>query len=115
MQSTSSRPVHAPWRDTTWDSPRAPGLPSTAARHYGLAWLWLLHGFSLLHDDIMDGGHTRRGRAAAWVVYGVPAALLTGDALLTLALGVLANSGSAASMGVCVRMMSALVRGQGND
>ncbi|MEU3657963.1 polyprenyl synthetase family protein [Streptomyces sp. NPDC032161] len=75
----------------------------------------LLHGFSLLHDDIMDGDRTRRGRAAAWVVYGVPAALLTGDALLTLALGVLADSGSAASMDVCVRMMSALVRGQSND
>jgi geranylgeranyl diphosphate synthase type I len=75
----------------------------------------LLHGFSLLHDDIMDGDRTRRGRAAAWVVYGVPAALLTGDALLTLALGVLADSGSAACTGVCVRMMNALVRGQGND
>ncbi|GGQ19636.1 polyprenyl synthetase family protein [Streptomyces mutabilis] len=75
----------------------------------------LLHGFSLLHDDIMDGDRTRRGRAAAWVVHGVPAALLTGDALLTLALGVLADSGSAECMRVCVRMMSALVRGQGND
>ncbi|WP_052850756.1 polyprenyl synthetase family protein [Streptomyces avicenniae] len=42
----------------------------------------LVHNFSLLHDDILDGDTTRRHRATAWTVFGSPAALLAGDALL---------------------------------
>ncbi|WP_026425024.1 polyprenyl synthetase family protein [Actinokineospora inagensis] len=51
----------------------------------------LVHNFSLLHDDIMDGDRTRRHRPSAWAVFGVPAALLAGDALWALALRVLAD------------------------
>ncbi|MFP3989460.1 polyprenyl synthetase family protein [Streptomyces sp. E11-3] len=53
----------------------------------------LLHNFTLLHDDIMDGDRTRRHRSAAWVEFGVPTALLTGDALLVLALRVVTDQG----------------------
>lgn len=52
----------------------------------------LVHDFSLLHDDIMDGDTTRRHRPTAWTAFGLPRALLTGDALLVLALDLL-NSG----------------------
>jgi geranylgeranyl diphosphate synthase, type I len=45
----------------------------------------LVHNFSLLHDDIMDGDTERRHRATAWTVFGVGAAILAGDALLALA------------------------------
>lgn len=45
----------------------------------------LVHNFSLLHDDIMDGDHTRRGRPTAWSVFGSAQAILVGDALLALA------------------------------
>jgi geranylgeranyl diphosphate synthase type I len=45
----------------------------------------LVHAFSLLHDDIMDGDRMRRHRPAAWTVFGRSAAILTGDALLSLA------------------------------
>ena len=45
----------------------------------------LVHNFSLLHDDIMDGDTERRHRPTAWTVYGVGAAILAGDALLVLA------------------------------
>jgi geranylgeranyl diphosphate synthase type I len=48
----------------------------------------LVHNFSLLHDDVMDGDERRRHQATAWTVYGMPAAVLTGDALLALALEV---------------------------
>lgn len=51
----------------------------------------LVHNFSLLHDDILDGDTTRRHRATAWAVFGSPGALLTGDALLTHASRVLAE------------------------
>ncbi|UCM86865.1 polyprenyl synthetase family protein [Streptomyces marincola] len=42
----------------------------------------LVHNFSLLHDDILDGDTTRRHRTTAWAVFGSSAALLAGDALL---------------------------------
>jgi geranylgeranyl diphosphate synthase, type I len=55
----------------------------------------LVHDFSLLHDDVMDGDATRRHRPAAWRVFGVNAAILAGDALLTLALEVAGGRGLA--------------------
>src|ERR1700751_1837066 len=45
----------------------------------------LVHNFSLLHDDIMDGDPERRHRPTAWTVYGPGAAILAGDAMLALA------------------------------
>ncbi|HWC81390.1 MAG TPA: polyprenyl synthetase family protein [Pseudonocardiaceae bacterium] len=45
----------------------------------------LVHNFSLLHDDVMDRDTERRHRPTAWTVFGVPAAILAGDAMLTLA------------------------------
>ncbi|MQA27878.1 MAG: polyprenyl synthetase family protein [Micromonosporaceae bacterium] len=69
----------------------------------------LTHNFSLLHDDVMDGDTTRRHRATAWTVYGREAAILGGDALLTLALDGLAASGvPAAAPGI--RLLSAAVQ-----
>ncbi|MER7274031.1 polyprenyl synthetase family protein [Dactylosporangium sp. NPDC000244] len=45
----------------------------------------LAHNFSLLHDDVMDQDAVRRHRPTAWAVFGVPAAILAGDALMLLA------------------------------
>ncbi len=78
----------------------------------------LVHNFSLMHDDVMDGDLTRRHRRTAWSVFGVNAAILAGDALLALALDVLAASGHpAATDGT--RMLTAavqqLVEGQSAD
>ncbi|MCK2237314.1 MULTISPECIES: family 2 encapsulin nanocompartment cargo protein polyprenyl transferase [unclassified Crossiella] len=52
----------------------------------------LVHNFSLLHDDVMDGDTTRRHRATAWSVFGLNAAILAGDALLSVAMEVVATS-----------------------
>jgi len=54
----------------------------------------LVHNFSLLHDDVMDADRTRRHRPTAWTVFGVPQAILTGDAMVALASEVLAGSDS---------------------
>ncbi|GAA2721319.1 polyprenyl synthetase family protein [Actinocorallia aurantiaca] len=53
----------------------------------------LIHDFSLLHDDVMDGDETRRHRPAAWRVFGTNPAILTGDVLLALAMETLAAAG----------------------
>jgi geranylgeranyl diphosphate synthase, type I len=41
----------------------------------------LMHNFTLLHDDVMDGDATRRGRPTVWSVWGVNSAIVLGDAL----------------------------------
>ncbi len=45
----------------------------------------MFHNFTLLHDDVMDRSATRRGRASVQARYGVDAAILSGDTMLTLA------------------------------
>ncbi|MGW4094955.1 polyprenyl synthetase family protein [Nocardia sp. NPDC004750] len=50
----------------------------------------LVHNFSLVHDDIIDGDSTRRGRPSAWAVWGVNEAVLLGNALHALAIRELA-------------------------
>ena len=65
-----------------------PWAPTQAAVNAAVA-VELVHDFSLLHDDVMDGDLTRRHRAAAWAVFGVGRAILVGDALLALAMDVL--------------------------
>lgn len=45
----------------------------------------LIHAGSLLHDDVVDGAETRRGRATANALWGATAAVLSGDLVLTLA------------------------------
>lgn len=55
----------------------------------------LVHNASLLQDDVIDGDRLRRGRPALWTVYGIPAAILAGDALFFLATQVLLEAGGA--------------------
>jgi geranylgeranyl diphosphate synthase type I len=45
----------------------------------------LMHGFTLLHDDIADRDEVRRGRPTVWKRWGVGQAITAGDALFALA------------------------------
>lgn len=53
----------------------------------------MIHTYSLIHDDLpsMDNDDLRRGKPTNHVVYGEALATLAGDALNTLAFGVLAR------------------------
>lgn len=53
----------------------------------------MIHTYSLVHDDLpsMDNDTMRRGRPTAHVVHGEGLAILSGDALLTEALALLAR------------------------
>jgi geranylgeranyl diphosphate synthase, type I len=77
----------------------------------------LVHNFSLLHDDIMDGDTQRRHRPTAWTAFGVGAAILAGDALLVLAQDILLETPPYGMW--AARCLSAavqrLIAGQGAD
>lgn len=78
----------------------------------------LVHGFSLLHDDVMDVDLTRRHRPTTWTTFGANAAILAGDALLTLAFDVLAATGHPAASHAIRRLSTAvqeLVEGRWAD
>ncbi|WP_064455611.1 polyprenyl synthetase family protein [Streptomyces hygroscopicus] len=78
----------------------------------------LVHTFSLLHDDIMDGDQTRRTRPTVWKAYGTGPAVLAGDALFALAVEALAavdGAGTAAAVRRLGAAMGDLVRGQADD
>jgi geranylgeranyl pyrophosphate synthase len=55
----------------------------------------LVHAYSLVHDDLpcMDDDVLRRGRPTVHVRFGVPRAVLTGAALMPLAIRAIARSG----------------------
>ena len=61
--------------------------------------LELVHTYSLVHDDLpcMDDDRLRRGRPTVHVAYDEATAVLTGDALLTLAFEQLADAGKHAA------------------
>lgn len=73
----------------------------------------LVHNHSLVHDDVMDGDAWRRHRLTVWRVFGAGPAIMAGDALLTLALELLASSGAATV--TLSRAVKDLLRGQCAD
>lgn len=78
----------------------------------------LVHNFTLLHDDVMDRDTTRRHRPTAWTVFGDADAILAGDALQALALGLLAGDPHPASAAAAARLAACVVElcaGQHSD
>lgn len=78
----------------------------------------LVHNFSLLHDDIMDGDATRRGRETAWTVFGVPPAILGGDAMMTAATSALLEAEAPGARQATASLMDAtqrMINGQCSD
>jgi geranylgeranyl diphosphate synthase type I len=77
----------------------------------------LVHNFSLLHDDVMDRDLTRRHRPTGWVAFGEGDAILAGNAMLTLAVQVLIDTGIEGRRSL-PHMMNAtqlLISGQSRD
>lgn len=57
----------------------------------------MFHNFTLLHDDLMDHSQVRRSRPTVYVKWDERTAILSGDAMLTMA-GMLMRGGEAASL-----------------
>ncbi|GGV79072.1 polyprenyl synthetase [Streptomyces gelaticus] len=69
----------------------------------------LVHNFTLLHDDVIDEDRTRRHRATAWAVFGIPDAVIAGDAMLALAQRLLADDPSPAGIRASARLSSCVI------
>ncbi|WP_030758372.1 family 2 encapsulin nanocompartment cargo protein polyprenyl transferase [Streptomyces griseus] len=95
-----------------------PALVLAAARALGAAEaqavkaaaaVELAHNFTLLHDDIVDQDPTRRHRPTAWTVFGIPDALMAGDAMNALALRLLAEDPHPASAAATARLAACVI------
>jgi geranylgeranyl diphosphate synthase type I len=58
---------------------------------YGVA-LEMIHNFTLVHDDVMDEDDTRRGLKTVHHEYGIPEAILAGDAMFARAFEIVLES-----------------------
>ncbi len=121
-----------------WDASGAPGIGGGKSLRPALALLSaraggacaargvpaavaveLAHNFSLLHDDVMDSDAQRRHRPTAWAVFGTAAAILAGDALLSLAaetVGTAPEAATTRSASRCLGLaVQRLIAGQAAD
>lgn len=82
--------------------------PSIAA---GVA-VELVHMATLVHDDLIDRAHFRRGKAAAWSVHGPDAARATGDYLFARAFAELTATGDLEAVRILADATLCLARGE---
>lgn len=80
----------------------------------------MIHTYSLIHDDLpaMDNDDLRRGKATCHVAFDEATAILTGDALLTLAFEILssesvANGNQAAKLLRIIRLIAVAAGSRG--
>jgi geranylgeranyl pyrophosphate synthase len=82
--------------------------PSIAA---GVA-VELVHMATLVHDDLIDRAHFRRGMPAAWSAHGPGAARATGDYLFARAFAELTATGDAEAVELLAHATLCLARGE---
>jgi geranylgeranyl diphosphate synthase type I len=89
----------------------ATGVPGAVA-------IELVHNFSLLHDDVIDGDRERRHRPTVWAEFGVGPAIIAGDSLAALSMEVLLespNPHAARAALELARATQAMIAGQADD
>src|SRR5438309_3555857 len=72
----------------------------------------LVHSATLLHDDVIDDGLTRRGMPAPRVAYGNGVSVLAGDWLLAASLELALRSRAEGAVEALVRTLRRLVEGE---
>lgn len=72
----------------------------------------LVHTATLLHDDILDGATTRRGRITAHLKYSAHTTILSGDALLSKAISDMAELGDPEILKRLAQTVRELVEGE---
>jgi len=125
---------HFGWSDrdgTPLSSPGGKGIrPTLALLSAAAAWapaevgipggvaVELVHNFSLIHDDIIDGDVERHHRPTVWSVFGVGRAIIAGDALETLAHQILLDASpeaGAVASAALAEATASMIAGQADD
>ncbi len=96
------------------ETARAFGVTGAGPRRVGAA-IELVHGYSLIHDDLpaMDDDDLRRGRPTVHRAFDEATAILAGDALLTLAFEVLADPATTKDAEIRAALCAGLARASG--
>ena len=84
----------------------------------GAVAIELVHNFSLIHDDIIDGDTERRHRSTVWSQFGIGQAIIAGDALSTLAVQLLLEDPTPPRVRATACLVEAtqvMIAGQGDD
>ncbi|HYB27617.1 MAG TPA: polyprenyl synthetase family protein [Solirubrobacteraceae bacterium] len=89
--------------------------PETARLVRAAVAVELVHGATLVHDDVLDGSALRRGRPTVVATGGRAAATATGDLLFSRAFAELAAGGSVDAVRVLARASRQLVLGELNQ
>jgi octaprenyl-diphosphate synthase len=83
------------------------------ARHIGLAaCVEFIHTATLLHDDVVDDSHLRRGLASANAVFGNKAPVLVGDFLFARAFELMVADGSLDVLRILCRASATIAEGE---
>jgi octaprenyl-diphosphate synthase len=87
------------------------GYPGT--RHHKLAAaVEFIHTATLLHDDVVDGSGTRRGKRTANLIWGNPASVLVGDFLFSRAFELMVEDGSLKVLRILSSASSVIAEGE---
>ncbi|MCK6598869.1 MAG: polyprenyl synthetase family protein [Bdellovibrionaceae bacterium] len=85
---------------------------SREAEHLLAQTIEFIHNASLLHDDLVDRSHLRRGKPAAWTKYTPEYAVLAGDYLLARVMVNLSQFGNIKLVQYTAEMISDLLEGE---
>ena len=92
-------------------APEEVGVPGAVA-------LELVHNFSLIHDDVIDGDEERRHRPTVWARFGLGQAVVGGDALAMAAVELLLAEPTpprVRATAVLAQATQAMIGGQADD
>ncbi len=98
-------------------SAAAVGAPEAVAMPGAVA-LELVHNFSLIHDDVVDGDEERRHRPTVWARFGLGQAIVGGDALALAAIELLLADPTpprVRAAAVLAQATQAMIGGQADD
>ena len=88
-------------------------LDYPGTRHHKLAAaVEFIHTATLLHDDVVDGSGTRRGKRTANLIWGNPASVLVGDFLFSRAFELMVEDGSLRVLKILSSASSVIAEGE---
>jgi octaprenyl-diphosphate synthase len=91
-------------------------LDYPGGRHHKLAAaVEFIHTATLLHDDVVDGSDMRRGKTAANLIFGNPAAVLVGDFLFSRSFELMVEDGSLRVLKILSNASAVIAEGEVNQ